>query len=226
MNDRLREYVDGLFNGVPMTKETIEFREEVLQNLNEKYADLISQGKSDEAAYNIAIAGVGDIQSILRDMGGEKPQETGAPPVQNEAQETPREAEFARDEKIDRIMTAIGVALCILCPVPCILWPGAVGAVLLFVLVAAGVAMFILAPNPKQKYKNNVTMAEEFRQWKTEKQGVKARISLIHAVIWAAAAGLYFLISFASGAWFITWVIFLIAPCLCGIASAVFELKR
>ena len=31
MNDRLREYVDGLFNGVPMTKETIEFREEVLQ---------------------------------------------------------------------------------------------------------------------------------------------------------------------------------------------------
>lgn len=226
MNDRLREYVDGLFNGVPMTKETIEFREEVLQNLNEKYADLISQGKSDEAAYNIAIAGVGDIQSILRDMGGEKPQETGAPPVQNEAQEPPREAEFARDEKIDRIMTAIGVALCILCPVPCILWPGAVGAVLLFVLVAAGVAMFILAPNPKQKYKNNVTMAEEFRQWKTEKQGVKARISLIHAVIWAAAAGLYFLISFASGAWFITWVIFLIAPCLCGIASAVFELKR
>lgn len=226
MNDRLREYVDGLFNGVPMTKETIEFREEVLQNLNEKYADLISQGKSDEAAYNIAIAGVGDIQSILRDMGGEKPQETGAPPVQNEAQEAPREAEFARDEKIDRIMTAIGVALCILCPVPCILWPGAVGAVLLFVLVAAGVAMFILAPNPKQKYKNNVTMAEEFRQWKTEKQGVKARISLIHAVIWAAAAGLYFLISFASGAWFITWVIFLIAPCLCGIASAVFELKR
>lgn len=225
MNDRLREYVDGLFNGVPMTKETIEFREEVLQNLNEKYADLISQGKSDEAAYNIAVAGVGDIQSILRDMDGEKAQAQNAAQAQ-EPPKSAREQEFAKDEKTERIMTAIGVALCILCPVPCILWPGAVGAVLLFVLVAAGVAMFILAPNPKQKYKNNVTMAEEFRQWKTEKQGVKARISLIHAVIWAAAAGLYFLISFASGAWFITWVIFLIAPSLCGIASAVFELKR
>lgn len=120
MNDRLREYVDGLFNGVPMTKETIEFREEVLQNLNEKYADLISQGKSDEAAYNIAVAGVGDIQSILRDMGGEKAQAQNAAPAQ-EPPKSAREQEFAKDEKTERIMTAIGVALCILCPVPCIL---------------------------------------------------------------------------------------------------------
>lgn len=68
MNDRLREYVNGIFNGVPMNKETIEFREELLQNLDEKYADLIKEGKSEQAAYNIAVAGIGDVQSLLNEI--------------------------------------------------------------------------------------------------------------------------------------------------------------
>lgn len=238
MNDKIREYVDGLFTGVPMTKESIDFREEVLQNLHEKYSDLIAQGNSEEDAYSATVSSVGDIQSVLRDMGAPQPSRPAAatavlPTTDTQNTEnaqtdamTEREKAFAQDEKQARIMTAIGVALCILCPVPVLLKPGAVGVVLMFILVAAGVALFILMPNPKQKYRNNVTMAEEFQQWKTEKQGVKSQVSGIHTIICSAAVALYFLVSFATGAWSVTWIIFLMVPCLCEIASAALRLKR
>lgn len=238
MNDRIREYVDGLFTGVPMTKESIDFREEVLQNLYEKYNDLIAQGSSEADAYSATVSSVGDIQSVLRDLGASQPSRPAAATavipaadtqiktnIETEAV-TERQKTFAQDERKARIMTAIGVALCILCPVPVLLKPGAVGVVLMFILVAAGVALFILTPNPKQKYRNNVTMAEEFQQWKTEKQGVQSQVSGIHTIICTAAVALYFLLSFATGAWSVTWIIFLMAPCLCEIASAALRLKR
>ena len=36
----------------------------------------------------------------------------------------------------------------------------------------------------------------------------------VSSVIWLIATILYFLISFGTGAWYITWLIWLIAPCV------------
>ena len=62
MRAKLAQYVQLLFAGVP---DSDEIKEEILQNTLDRYDDLIDQGKVPEAAYRLAIAGIGDINEIL-----------------------------------------------------------------------------------------------------------------------------------------------------------------
>lgn len=62
MREQLIHYVDLLFAGSPQAAET---KQEILQNTLDRYDDLIAQGKTPEAAYRLAISGIGDINEIL-----------------------------------------------------------------------------------------------------------------------------------------------------------------
>ena len=66
MRDQLIHYVDLLFAGAP---DAGDIKQEILQNTLDRYDDLIGQGKTPEAAYRLAISGIGDINEILN--GGE-----------------------------------------------------------------------------------------------------------------------------------------------------------
>ena len=55
MNNRLREYIDNLFATAPSNRKTVEVKEEILQNLTDKYNDLIAEGKNEDVAFNIAV---------------------------------------------------------------------------------------------------------------------------------------------------------------------------
>ena len=45
-------------------------------------------------------------------------------------------------------------------------------------------------------------------------------------MIWAIGFALYFLISFATGAWMITWVIFPLIGAVQGLVNAILDLKE
>ena len=62
MREQLIQYVELLFAGAPGAEE---MKQEILQNTLDRYDDLISQGKSEEAAYRLAISGIGDINELL-----------------------------------------------------------------------------------------------------------------------------------------------------------------
>ena len=65
MNEKLRHYIDDLFANAPSTVRAVELKEEMYQNLMDKYNDLINEGKSEESAYNIAVASIGDVDSLI-----------------------------------------------------------------------------------------------------------------------------------------------------------------
>lgn len=46
MENKLRAYMDHLFQDVPNTKKAVEVKEEILQNIVDKYHDLVAEGKS------------------------------------------------------------------------------------------------------------------------------------------------------------------------------------
>ncbi|MFR9189154.1 MAG: hypothetical protein ACLVL7_02035 [Anaerotruncus massiliensis (ex Togo et al. 2019)] len=46
MQDKLRAFIDTLFEDAPAGKKVVELKEEMLQNLNDKYSDLLSEGKA------------------------------------------------------------------------------------------------------------------------------------------------------------------------------------
>ena len=73
MRDDLEKYVNLLFAGDP---EAEEIKQEILLNTLDRYDDLIAQGKNPQAAYSLAIAGIGDISELI---GGDRPPVTEAP---------------------------------------------------------------------------------------------------------------------------------------------------
>lgn len=62
MREQLMQYVNLLFAGADDCEDV---RQEILQNTLDRYDDLIAQGKVPEAAYRLAISGIGDIGEIL-----------------------------------------------------------------------------------------------------------------------------------------------------------------
>lgn len=60
----IREYVERLFRNVPDSEESRNMKQEIIMNLQEKVADLIESGKTEEDAINKAIVDFGDFEEI------------------------------------------------------------------------------------------------------------------------------------------------------------------
>lgn len=69
MRERLIEYIDGLFSGAALNMRNAEIKEEILQNTLEHYDDLLSEGKSEQEAYDAVIQGIGDVRPLVEPEG-------------------------------------------------------------------------------------------------------------------------------------------------------------
>ena len=216
MKDKLRNFIESLFEDAPKNKQTIELKEEMLQNLIDKYNDLVDSGKSSEAAYNIATASIGDIHELIRQI--EKREENN--PLFEQNYDTGRKR-FA-------LLLSISVMLYILCVVPVILLEDSVlGVVIMFVMVAIATGLILYNNMTKPKYlKKDSTVVEEFKEWKANSTEKNTLYQSITKVMWSCITILYFIVSFLTMAWHITWIIFLIGSAIQGIIRAIFELKK
>lgn len=215
MNYQLREYINTLFQEAPPTKKTVELKEEILQNLTDKYNDLIAEGKSEEAAYNIAVASIGDLSHLINELKTQ-PELT---------EEQTKEAEEYKKRKA--IITATSVALYILCSVPVIAFGRTAGYVLMMVMIAAATGMLIYNNMTKPHYmKADDSMAEEFRAWRETSSDKRSVYRSLCLALWALTVVLYFLISFSFNHWHLTWLLFPLAGAINAILKAVFDLRK
>ena len=209
MNEKLRRYIDDLFANAPSTVRAVELKEELFQNLTDKYNDLIAEGKSEEAAYNIAIASIGDVDSLISGLSGTKSVESQA------------------SKKRSGIFVSIAIALYILSPVPVIWIQNEAGVVLLFLFVAVATALLIYNGVTREKYvKTDDTMVEEFKEWKQNGKQKGKAVNAIVGSFWLIAVCVYIVVSFMTGAWHITWIIFLIAAAVSSLIKGLFMLKQ
>ena len=211
MRENLVQYVNLLFAGTPGNDE---IRQEILQNTLDRYDDLIAQGKTPEAAYQLAISGIGDINEIF--AAAQEPSAPTPPPtVRDTAPETPQQAQRRK------LATGLAIALFILCPVPLFLIGGTVGLCLLLALVAAGVALLVIFDKDDDKDED-----EDERECSVEatpKQKFRKALSSISGIFLIA---LYLFISISTDAWGITWIIFPIWGCLSGLVNAIIDYKE
>jgi hypothetical protein len=64
----VQEHVDALFREIPDSERKDALKREIVENLQEKVSDLISQGKAEEDAINRAIVEFGDISDIRDEL--------------------------------------------------------------------------------------------------------------------------------------------------------------
>ena len=215
MNSRLREYIDNLFATAPTNMKTVEVKEEILQNLMDKYNDLVAEGKSEDVAFNIAVASIGDVSDLIRELQGLPRQYSKMQEQQNDQKQR------------SALITAMAIGLYILSPIPVIIIQNEIGVVFLFVFVAIATGLLVFNGITKSKGQQVPdTMVEEFKEWRERNSGKHQLQKAISSAIWAVGLVVYFLLSFSTGAWYITWVIFLILAAADGIVKALFDLSK
>ena len=196
MREQLIQYVNLLFAGAP---DSEDIRQEILQNTLDRYDDLVAAGKTPEAAYRLAISGIGDISEIL---GTREPETPAAPeaPTQEESTDSP----------VKKLLRAVAVGLYILCPLPLIVLDSmgmdVFGLCGTLCFVAAATMLLILGGKKGGAHKQ-------------EEDVPKTQLGKgLGSLIWTVGLIIYFLVSFLTGAWQVSWVIF---PILGAISSLV-----
>ena len=125
----------------------------------------------------------------------------------------------------------IGVLLCVLSPIPPIagsfvfdggrmpsgLELSVLGMSFTLIMIAIGV-MFIVRTN---MIMDSCHMLLEEGEFSRANKAEKRRNSHIYSIYWAAVIALFLLISFLTGRWDRTWIIWPVAGVLCGLLSAV-----
>ena len=191
MRQQLIQYVELLFAGA---RDCEDIKQEILQNTLDRYDDLIAEGKVPEAAYRLAITGIGDINEIL----GTKPQASHPHHAPAPAEET------HNDTPGKKLLRAIAVGLYILCPIPVIalseMGMDIVGLCGTLAIVAAATVMIMLGAKKSRK-----EPLERFEEEEPPKSELGKSIS---GMVWAIGIALYFLLSFTTNYWHVTWVLF------------------
>lgn len=217
MKERLRDCIDILFEDAPETANTFELKEEIYLNLLDKYNDLIEAGRSEEAAYNIAVSSIGDVRELIDSLKNKN--------ITGSAEKIEEEKQKAKTRSA--LFVAIAVMLYILCLVPLFILQNESGLIFMFVFIASATGLLIFDNMTKSKYiKADDSIVEEFKEWKSKNKGKNNVIKAISAALWSITTAIYLIISVLTMAWHITWIIFLIAGSIEAIIKAIFELKE
>lgn len=207
MNSKIKNYVDVLFNDVPMSRKAVELKEEVLSNLNEHFEAHLTEGKSENQAYTEALADMGDIDALLESLAPER--------------ELKPRIEAYRQKRAKNIAIAVMlyiIGALVLCAPPAICSVFSIGSeekagvigfclMLLFVAAATGLIVYTnmsvpqdVEPYLEHKKKDFNTSTPKGRLW--------ASISKIY---WLLVTVVYLGLSFATARWEVTWLTWLIA---------------
>ncbi len=200
MREQLIQYVELLFAGA---RDCEDVKQEILQNTLDRYDDLITEGKVPEAAYRLAITGIGDINEIL----GNQPSHAAPQPSQRKQE--------ADSDKYRRLQRAIGIAAFILCPVPLLLCvvegQAMMGITMMLMLVAVGTMLMVISGKDQAQPPHRHS---------------SLFVSIAMSLLWPLATIVYFLISFSTGAWHLTWLVFPIAGAISAVIRAIEDWKE
>lgn len=228
MNTKIREYIDELFQNAPKTKRALELKEEMISNAEEKFADLLREGYREEDAFGVVIHSIGNVNELFEEL--EK--EDGGMGYSDQ--------ELMLQQKKAKL-TAISVGLYVFALA--VFFLGAVlddglryiapfdvaslAMVIAILLCIAPTVMIVYASQLTPRYKRTEdSMVEEYKEWKDGSSRYKEVRRAVSSIIWTVTVILYFLISFNTMAWYITWVIFLIAGCVESIVSLIFSMRK
>lgn len=145
--ETIRNYLEAMFANLPNTPEVLHAKNELWQMMEDKYNELIADGKSDNEAVGTVIAEFGNLDEISEDLGIQNI-------VSKKEDITRRHVSM---EEIKRYMhehinyaykLALGVFLCIISPAGVILSDAlnisyAFGILFLMGSIAAAVALFV-----------------------------------------------------------------------------------
>ena len=209
----IRNYINAMFSSLPKTPEILRLQAEMMENMEDKYHDLIREGKSEHEAVGIILADIGSAENLKAELGIT---DVAPQPTQDHSAFLTQRAAFQRKFAI---AIASGVVLCI-----CAIIAGAVcdafthndglTCLAFFVPIAAAVAIFVYFGIREDWYENRYK--EIYHESEPESKGFSDAIA---AIIFPLAVVIYLILGFVFDLWHPGWIIFPI----CGLIVAAVE---
>lgn len=120
--ETIRAYIEQMFASLPMTEGLMQLKQEILENMEDKYNELKNSGKNENEAVGTVISEFGNIDELLEELDLKKTnqsynQEEKTASINHikTRQLTEEEVyDYLLTSKVTRQMIAIGTALCIL----------------------------------------------------------------------------------------------------------------
>ncbi|MFI3257624.1 MAG: permease prefix domain 1-containing protein [Spirochaetales bacterium] len=216
MNRKITAYLDILFADIPKSKQAIELKAELSANLNDRMNDYMHDGKSENQAYSLAIASLGEVDELFSQLPkGTKPTE-----------------EISHRRTLNAVLRACAITLYILSIVPVIILdklpvPSGIGFVgmLGMIAVATGLLIFIRTSTPPQMASATIQNSDNNYD-SFEKTKANNRFKSISSLVWSVATLLFFVLGFVWGEWGRIWVLFPIAGISLGIYKSIIQLTN
>lgn len=224
MKEKITQHFNQIFAEAPKTRKALDLKQEMIQNAMDKYDDMVADGYSEEDAYTNVVESIGDVSELFPEM------------EEQNLLTLPEE-----DRKKRAVLTAAAVGMYI--------FAGAVffgfglfsdmihiynfdfaslGLVIALLICIAPTIMLVYAANmyPDYTKKEQNNMVERYKEVRYCSNKEKAVRRSINSIIWTLALVLYFIISFETCEWEITWLIFPMALCIQSIARLIFSLRE
>lgn len=157
--DIIKSYLETMFANLPATNEVLRAKDELLGMMEDKYNELINEGKSENEAIGTVISEFGNLDELGETLGLNK--ENTAPVDNRRALSLDETKEYIKAMTHHGFMTALGVFLCIISTVFPMVGDmfkndiaSAIGAALMCAVVACGVALFIITNVSVKKYEH------------------------------------------------------------------------
>lgn len=158
----IRNYLDNMFRNLPNIEEVRRAKSELLQMMEDKFEELISEGKTENEAVGIVISEFGNLDEVAESIGISQiirdNKEPDKPILSFE-----RVKEFISAVSARSVLIASGVGLCIM---SIMTWPtaslisfgndkvtGVLGTVGFFAFIAAAVVFFIISASKNSDFK-------------------------------------------------------------------------
>lgn len=238
---KLHAYLELLFAGAPEGHDMADYQEALYADLCDRYDELIAAGMDGAAAYNKVLSGVGTPEELFgkaeeyakKTAAPEPPPKTGE---KTGTGQTPAHspAESAAIRKKASLLMSLAVALYVLCPIPLVLFSlfgrdatDIVGVCLLLAMVAAGTFVTVYASSLRKEAGTQAAECTDAEKSGGEQKRRKGKSGIRRAVEGAISTltlVVYFVLSFATGAWHITWLVFLIGVAVGNVVDAAFAI--
>lgn len=224
MKNSLKAYVDGLFADAAPSPALDELHDEILSNLTERYDDCINAGMSPQRAYTAVIGTMGDVSGLIRQVSGSGVHETGLfEKISPKSRLFEKYAYVFTEDNLKSIKGAVislmWLAIVILYFLISFLYGGWIFTWLIFIV---GAALTVA-----------VNMGVNIIRCSREGDAPESRIKLLSviqggvtAIMWMAIVVLYFIGSFASSRWEISWLIFIVGAAVQIILNLAFKIQK
>ena len=153
--DAIRNYLETMFLNLPNTPEVYKAKNELWQMMEDKYTELISEGKSENEAVGTVIAEFGNLNDLAQDLGIAQFVQTAPQTPTAKTLSLEDAKRYLKDHATHACLTALGILLCIISVCGPIFMGAladmnnnralydALGPSIMFTLIAIGVGMLV-----------------------------------------------------------------------------------